>query len=134
MAELELARELRLVLRARAHHLDPIVRLGAQGLTEAVLKEIERALLAHELIKVRVPLVSRDQCEELFAQIAQRLDAARIVHIGKLLVLYRPRPAEADAERTAPRAQPTARGRDRNDRPQQAETARRPRIARGRGR
>jgi len=101
MAELELARDLRLTLKARAHHLDPVVLLGAQGLTEAAIKEIDRALLAHELIKVRAPIEDRAEREDLFAQIAQRLNAARIVHIGKLLVLFRPPPPVAETEPVA---------------------------------
>ncbi len=102
MAELELVRDQRLALRARAHHLEPVVLLGAQGLSEAVLKEIDRALAAHELIKVRAPIEDRTEREELFLQMAQRLAAARIVHIGKLLVLYRPRPAEPETKHAAP--------------------------------
>ncbi len=148
MTELDLTRDLRLTLRARAHHLDPVVLLGAHGLTEAVLKEIERALVAHELIKVRAPLAERDAREELFAQIAHQLGAARVVHIGKLLVLFRPRPAEADGQRAAatgtaapernasrPRGRQAGRDRnDRGDRPSRVAVARPPRVARGRGR
>ncbi|WP_303323242.1 YhbY family RNA-binding protein, partial [Turicimonas muris] len=55
MAQLKLPRDERITLRAAAHHLDPVVLLGASGLTEAVKKEVGRALDAHELIKVRVP-------------------------------------------------------------------------------
>ena len=55
MSEITLSRDARLTLRAQAHHLNPVVLLGASGLTEAVMKEIDRELKAHELIKVRVP-------------------------------------------------------------------------------
>ncbi|WP_337497811.1 YhbY family RNA-binding protein, partial [Sutterella wadsworthensis] len=54
MSEITLSRDARLTLRAQAHHLNPVVLLGASGLTEAVMKEIDRELKAHELIKVRV--------------------------------------------------------------------------------
>jgi len=94
MSELTLTRDERLRLRARAHHLNPVVLLGAAGLTEAVFKETDRALTAHELIKVRIPGDARDEREAVCAQLADRLGAARVQVIGKLLVLYRPRPEE----------------------------------------
>jgi putative YhbY family RNA-binding protein len=92
--ELVLDRDQRLALRARAHHLDPVVLLGAAGLSEAALKEIDRALTAHELIKIRAPGDDRDAREDIAARIADQLGAARIQTIGKLLVVYRPRPEE----------------------------------------
>lgn len=94
MTELTLTRDERLALRARAHHLNPVVLLGAAGLTEAVCKETDRALTAHELIKVRIPGDDRDDREAIGVQLADRLGAARVQVIGKLLVLYRPRPEE----------------------------------------
>ncbi len=92
MAEIPLTPKERQVLKGRAHGLDPVVLLGAQGLSEAVVKEIDRALTAHELIKVRVPGDEREQREALFVAVADRLGAARVQAIGKLLVFYRPKP------------------------------------------
>lgn len=103
MAELILTRDERLELKARAHHLDPVVLLGAQGLTEAVMKEIDRALKAHELIKVRVPGDDREEREAMYGQIAEQLDAARVQAIGKLLVFWRPLPPE-EAPARSPKA------------------------------
>jgi RNA-binding protein len=97
MTELTLARDQRLDLRARAHHLDPVVLLGAAGLTDAAMREIDRALTAHELIKVRVPGDDRELRIDMLARIADQLGAARIQAIGKLLVLYRPKPPEPAA-------------------------------------
>jgi len=94
MSELPLTRDERLALRARAHHLNPVVLLGAAGLTEAIFKETDRALTAHELIKVRIPGDDRGEREAICAQLAERLGAARVQSIGKLLVLYRPRPED----------------------------------------
>lgn len=99
MSEIELSRNARLTLRAQAHHLDPVVLLGANGLTEAVMKEIDRALKAHELIKVRVPSDDREEREEIFGRIAGELGCARVQMIGKLLILWRP--ADEDDEPTA---------------------------------
>jgi len=115
MAELTLNRDERLHLRARAHHLNPVVLLGAAGLTEAVIMETDRALAAHELIKVRIPGDDRDEREAIGRQLAERLGAARVQGIGKLLVLYRPRPEEEQpaGQASAPRpprgARPAAR-------------------------
>lgn len=106
MSELTLTRDERLRLRARAHHLNPVVLLGAAGLTEAVFKETDRALAAHELIKVRIPGDDRDEREAICAQLADRLGAARVQVIGKLLVLYRPRPAEEEPVKPAAAPRP----------------------------
>ena len=67
-----------------------MVLLGASGLTEAVMKEIDRELKAHELIKVRVPTDDREEREAIFVKIADELGCARVQMIGKLLVLWRP--------------------------------------------
>lgn len=96
MKEIILARDTRLALRAQAHHLDPVVLLGANGLTEAVMKEIDRELKAHELIKVRVPTDDREEREAVFAEVAETLGCARVQMIGKLLVLWRPADESVD--------------------------------------
>ena len=77
MKEIILARDARLALRSQAHHLDPVVLLGANGLTNAVLHEIDRALNDHELIKVRVPSDDREELESIYAEVAEKLGAAR---------------------------------------------------------
>jgi len=92
MAELSLTRDETLSLRARAHNLDPVVLVGANGLSEPVVKEIDRALEAHELIKVRAGRLEGEEREQAFAQLADRLNAARVQAIGHLLILFRPRP------------------------------------------
>ena len=85
--------------RAEAHHLDPVVMIGNDGLTDAVLRETDAALKAHGLIKVRVLGDDRAVREEILAQICDQLNAAPIQHIGKLLVIWRPIP-EKVSERT----------------------------------
>ena len=75
MAEIVLDRDARLELRSQAHHLDPVVLLGANGLTEAVIKEVDRALDAHELIKIRVPGDDREERDEMFLELIAKLDA-----------------------------------------------------------
>ncbi len=90
MKEIILARDARLALRSQAHHIDPVVLLGANGLTNAVMHEIDRALTAHELIKVRVPTDDREERETIYAEVAEKLGAARVQMIGKLLIFWRP--------------------------------------------
>jgi RNA-binding protein YhbY len=73
--------------------------IGNDGLTPAVVKEVDGALRSHGLIKVRVFSDDRAAREALLAELADRLDAAPVQHIGKLLVLWRPPVPKAPAER-----------------------------------
>lgn len=98
MPQIQLTPAERKVHRADAHHLDPVVMIGGDGLTPAVVKEADAALKAHGLIKIRVLGDDRAAREAMFQQLADQLDAAPIQHIGKLLVLWRPLP---DKEKTA---------------------------------
>lgn len=79
----------RRALRAAAHHLDPVVMIGQHGLTPAVLHEIDLALTAHALIKVRVQSDERETREAYLADICQKLSCENVQHLGKLLVLWR---------------------------------------------
>ncbi|MEJ8809810.1 YhbY family RNA-binding protein [Variovorax ureilyticus] len=92
MPAIQLTPAQRKVHRAEAHHLDPIVMIGGDGLTSAVKKEADAALKAHGLIKVRVFSDDRAAREAILQTLADDLDAAPIQHIGKLLVLWRPMP------------------------------------------
>lgn len=92
--------------RAAAHHLDPVVLIGAEGLTPAVRKETDAALNAHGLIKVRVFSDDRASRDTLLATLAEELGAAPIQHIGKLLVLWRPVPPKEKAVREDRKAGP----------------------------
>ena len=85
--------------RSQAHHLDPVVLIGGDGLTPAVRKETDAALKAHGLIKVRVFSDERATREDMLATLADELNAAPIQHIGKLLVLWRPIPPKEKVER-----------------------------------
>jgi putative YhbY family RNA-binding protein len=83
-------------LRTRAHALHPVVIVGHGGLTPAVLNEIDVSLRAHELVKIRVATGDRAQREDVLACICAGLDAAAVQHLGKLLIVWRPRPEAAD--------------------------------------
>ncbi len=82
----------RRALKARAHALDPVVFIGDGGLTAAVLKEIDRSLNAHELIKVRVAGEDRVVRESILRLVCEQLGAAAVQHIGKILVVFRKQP------------------------------------------
>ena len=78
-------------LRKKAYSLKPFVMIGQNGLTDAVLAEIDIALNAHELIKIRIRGVDKNKRSELFLRIEQKLDAEVIHQIGFITVLYRPK-------------------------------------------
>jgi len=80
----------RSALRAAAHRLSPVVTIGKAGLTEALLLETGRALASHGLIKVRAIAGEREDRAQWLDQLAERLDAAAVQAIGRILVLYRP--------------------------------------------
>jgi RNA-binding protein len=101
----------RRALRAKAHHLHPVVAIGQHGLTPSVLREIDVNLRAHELIKVRAFSDIRGERDAMLGQICAKLDAAPVQHIGKLLVLWRPAPKEAVVKEKPVRTASTARRR-----------------------
>ncbi|MFC3093601.1 ribosome assembly RNA-binding protein YhbY [Alteromonas sediminis] len=77
-------------LKGLAHSLKPVVQLGANGLTEGVVAEIDNALAHHELIKVKVPSDDRDEKALIMDAIVRETDAAKLQVIGHVLVIYRP--------------------------------------------
>lgn len=81
-------------LKARAHALEPRVQVGHSGVTDAVAAEVDRALTAHELIKVKILGDDRDARRETADAIAARTDAALVQSVGKVIVLWRPNPDE----------------------------------------
>jgi RNA-binding protein len=92
----------RSTLRAEAHPLNPVVLIGEAGLTPSVLKEISLCLDVHGLIKIRVFGDDREARIGMYETICTELGAAPIQHIGKLLVVYRPKkdvPKELSATR-----------------------------------
>ena len=77
------------MLKARAHSLEPVVLIGNKGLTDEVVTEVDRALKAHEIIKVRAPSLDREAREAAFQSLCERAAAEPVQHIGKVFVLYR---------------------------------------------
>ena len=79
-------------LKARAHHLQPVVIIGTKGLTDNVILEIDGALTAHELIKIKIFGVSKVQRVEIADNIALAIHCLVIGHIGNIAILYRKKP------------------------------------------
>ena len=96
----EITTSQRRALRAAAHSLKPVVSISQKGLTESVLKEIDRCLKTHELIKVRIYDAEREQREELLAAVCAATEAVAVQHIGNLLVLWRERAEEPEVAGT----------------------------------
>ena len=73
------------------------MQIGHGGLTDAVAAEVDRALKAHELIKVKI-LADRDERDDIAAAMAEKTDAAIVQQVGKVVVLWRPKPEEPKAD------------------------------------
>ena len=95
MPILELNPRQRSELRSAAHALRPVVLIGDKGLSAAVLAEIDRALTAHGLIKVRAGGEDRSNREQMLDALCTALSCATVHHLGKTFVLFRPQPALA---------------------------------------
>lgn len=76
-------------LKALAHHRQVVVSVGNAGLTEPVLREIDHALGRHELLKLRLPAIHRDQRADILAEICESLEADLVQNIGRVGVIYR---------------------------------------------
>lgn len=76
-------------LKGRAHALKPVVFIGQQGLSEAVLKEVDNTLNFHELIKVRVQIKDREERRSITAELCQGLAAEAVQLIGNIAIIYR---------------------------------------------
>lgn len=79
-------------LMSRAALLNPVILIGNKGLTEAVHLEIEKALVAHELIKIRFHTKDRDWQKAASEEICQQHEADSVSHTGHVIVIYRENP------------------------------------------
>ena len=79
-------------LRGMAHHLDPIVTIGENGATDNAVRELDRALTDHELVKVRLHLDDRAARLAVIEDLRQHSGATLVQRIGKVVVLYRANP------------------------------------------
>lgn len=81
-------------LRARAHHLSPVVTVGAAGVSDSLLAELERALEDHELVKLRIAADDRDSRKKLIDTLCRQTSAELVQTIGHTATLYRQRPQD----------------------------------------
>ena len=113
-------------LRARAHSLKPVVWIAQRGLTEGALREVDRALDAHELIKIHAGLGEREDRARLLATLCRELKAEPVQMIGKMLIAYRQRPPEPAAAKPAPgKSRPTSAARSKSATGKRAASAKR---------
>lgn len=89
---MDLSEKQRRHLKGLAHPLKPVILMGNSGLTAAVVSETDRALLHHELIKVRLPGQDRTERDAALAELAKLTSSALVTRIGHVAVLYRPHP------------------------------------------
>ena len=92
----------RRTLKSRAHHLKPVVMIGEGGLTPRVLAEVETGLKSHELIKIRVLGEGRASRRDLIEAICAATGASPVQQIGRMLVVYRPKPEMPEAAEAPP--------------------------------
>lgn len=81
-------------LKARAHALEPAVYVGKAGVQDSIVREIDRALTAHELIKMKITDADRDARASIADMLSDRTGATVVQRVGKVVVLWRPRPQE----------------------------------------
>lgn len=85
-------------LRGLAHHLEPVVMLGKESLTDSVVAATLDALLAHELIKVKLPQIERDERKTIAEDLATAAKASIVGELGRVLILYKRHPHKPTIE------------------------------------
>lgn len=88
----------RSLLKAHAHALEPVVFVGQAGLSGTVIAEFDRALTAHGLIKAKLAGAGREDREALTADICAKTGAVAVQNVGRIVVLWRPRPDDPPLE------------------------------------
>jgi RNA-binding protein len=82
-------------LRSKSHPLKPLILIGNAGLTDGVCAETERALMDHELIKVKVRGAERAARDAMLVELARRTSSTLVQRIGHVAALYRAHPEQA---------------------------------------
>ncbi len=95
---------LRKALRAAGHHLSAVVQVGKDGVTDAVLRELDQQLAVHELVKVRVGTESPEDRYEVAEALAERADALVAQILGRTVLVYRKHPEKPRFEPRDPQA------------------------------
>lgn len=75
-------------LKGLAQHLDPVLHVGREGVTDAFLKSMDASLEIHELVKIKF-VAHKEEKKELAPQIAEKTSAALVMQVGHVAVFYR---------------------------------------------
>ena len=86
----------RKALRGRGHGLRPVVLVGKGNLTPSVIDAVDAALFTHELVKVRLLQACTLEKDSAATALSRALSATLIQRVGRTILLYRPRPVEAE--------------------------------------
>ncbi len=76
-------------LRGIAHGLNPMIMIGANGVTESLMAELESTLAHHEILKIKIASADRDERKEIIEHIVTESGALLVQTIGKICVIYR---------------------------------------------
>src|SRR5512142_2928010 len=106
--------KLRKALRAAGHHLAPVVQVGKDGVSEAVLRQLDAQLAAHELVKVKIGTESPEDRFEAAGRLGEAANAQGAQSLGRTVLVYRKHPEKPrfeakDAAPAAPRTTPRGR-------------------------
>lgn len=82
-------------LRQKGHGLKPVVMIGQNGLTEAVVRELDLSLNHHELLKVKIAGAERQERDAIIAQMCEQVAAELVQRIGNIALIYRKAPDKA---------------------------------------
>lgn len=82
-------------LRGIAHGLNPIIIIGAQGITDSLMAELEKALQFHELLKIKMAAGEREDRKKMIDHVVDQTKAQLVQSVGKMFVIYRPRPKDS---------------------------------------
>jgi len=88
-------------LKSLAHHLNPVVQIGQKGLTDSLIKAVDKALNDHELIKVKF-VDFKEEKHELAEEVSSGTGSALVGMIGNIAILYRENPELEKKERINP--------------------------------
>lgn len=100
-APIELTNGQKKTLRGMGHHLEPVVYVGKEGLSPALLKSMHNALKAHELIKIKLGQNCPVERNEAGRELTLLTEAAVVQIIGRMILLYRPNPDLPEGKRLA---------------------------------
>ena len=76
-------------LRGIAHGLNPMIMIGANGVTESLMAELESTLAHHEILKIKIASADRDERKEIIEHLVKESGALLVQTIGKICVIYR---------------------------------------------